>query len=85
MFLEPGLDFDHVQLSFLLDFYLTDAKLNVISFFFFFFPFCSKHRVTHTVQPLPLRSDVLFRARLIHLVLFDDISSSFQAQNDAAV
>lgn len=30
MFLEPGLDFDRVQLSFLLDFYLRDTKLNFL-------------------------------------------------------
>lgn len=32
-FLEPGLDCDRVQLSFLLDFYWTGAKFNLISFF----------------------------------------------------
>lgn len=62
MFLEPGLDFDHVQLSFLLDFYLTDAKLNLISFFFFFFLLQTEENTPSNRSPP--RSDTLFRVRL---------------------
>ena len=87
MFLEPGLDFDHVQLSFLLDFYLTDAKLRLIFFLFVFFSppprvsFAPSTEENITVQPLPRREATCFSEPVYP---FGFVRRHFQAQNDAA-